>query len=45
MPLQEGAIEYPISTDLLDCPKCHEKINLKQIRNKIEMDFGKKVIN
>ncbi len=44
MPLEEGAIAYPVSTDSIDCPECGEKTNLLPFRQQIESQTGKKVV-
>ena len=44
MPLEAGAIAYPVLTDSVDCPKCRKKINLLPLRQQIESQFGTKVV-
>ena len=44
MQLKEGAIAYPVLSNSVDCPKCREKINLLQLRQQIESQFGKRVV-
>ena len=45
MQLKEGTVAYPVLTDSADCPKCREKINLLQLRQQIESQFGKRWLN
>ena len=42
--LEEDASAYPVSTNILQCPNCKENINLKSLRDKIESQLGKKVV-
>jgi hypothetical protein len=35
-PLQQGAIPYPISTDIFTCPNCNTDNNLKNLRLQIK---------
>jgi hypothetical protein len=41
--LKPGANHFP-ENNLLGCPKCHTRIDLSQIRDNIEKQFGKKII-
>ena len=43
-PLQQGAIPYPISTDIFTCPNCNTDNNLKNLRLQIEAKSGRKVV-
>ena len=40
MPLEEGAVPYPISTDSMNCPKCSQRMDLTQLRRHIELQSG-----
>lgn len=44
MRLNEGAIAYPISDDSINCPECGEKIDVLQLREQVESQFGKKAV-
>ena len=44
MPLTEGAVPYPITTDSLNCPKCNEKIDMVQTRRHIELQSGRRAV-
>ena len=44
MPLETDAIAYPVLTDSVDCPKCDAKINLMSLRQQIESQTGKSVV-
>lgn len=44
VPLAENAIAYPIHTDLIDCPKCGERINLASFRQNIESQTGRRLV-
>ena len=44
MQLKEGVIAYPVSTDSICCASCGERIALLQLRQKIESEFGSKVV-
>ena len=44
MPVQDGAMTYPIRTGSVDCPKCGKPVDLKQVRQHVESQFGLRVV-
>jgi hypothetical protein len=44
MKLEEGAIPYPIDTNMFKCPTCGTDHNLLPIRLQIEAQAGKRVV-
>lgn len=43
IPLDAGAVAYPVSTDVLVCPTCGEKVNLAPLREKIKETTGSNI--
>ena len=37
LPLEDGAIPYPVDTDLMNCPQCGGMVDLKYIRQNLKM--------
>ena len=41
---EDGAVPYPISTDSMNCPKCHQEIDMMPMRQHIESQTGRKAV-
>ena len=44
MQLEDGAVPYPILTDSMNCPKCHQEIDMVPMRQHIESQTGRKAV-
>lgn len=43
-PLTPDHLPYPIENDIFECPNCHSKNNIGQIRLQLEAQSGKKIV-
>lgn len=43
-PLKPDHLPYPVDNDIFDCPNCHLKSNIGQIRLQLEAQSGKKIV-